>query len=184
MGRVELTREAILDSAATVLSANPRASLADIASEAKIGRATLHRHFSSRSELVLTLVRASIRAIDEACANIDYGGQAAIQSLRDTVEAIVPLGARYSFVAHQGEALDDDVIRAETARQLASARQLAEALKAEGSVGVDVPTAWVVATVDALIYAGWLEVHRGAVAANDVAELIIRTITQGLGPAA
>ncbi|TPV95095.1 MAG: TetR/AcrR family transcriptional regulator [Myxococcales bacterium FL481] len=182
MGRLEETREAILDSAAAVLAANPRASLSDIATAASIGRATLHRHFSSRNDLVITLARASIQAIDAACAHIDYHGQSAADSLRETIEAIVPLGARYSFLAYQGEVLEDEQVRAELTRQVESVRALVEALKLEGGVGLDVPTAWVVATIDALIYAGWLEVHRKSIAARDVAGLVLRTITAGLGP--
>ncbi len=165
------------------MSDNPRATLANVAEEAGVSRATLHRYFTSRDELIRMLALESIDAIDRACGEIDYYGQSASESLRQTLDAIVPLGAHYSFLALQGEAVahDPEVAR-NLKRQLSQTAELVEAAKAEGTFGADVPTAWIVATIDALIYASWSTVHQGTVAPRDVAKLMFRTLTSGLGP--
>lgn len=178
------TRASILDAAAEVLGKHPRASTADIASAAGIGRATLHRYYASRAALIQALAHESIAAIDEACAAIDYMGQSPTLSLRQTLEAIAPLGSRYAFLAYQGEAFEDPELVDALARQVSEMRELVEAVKAEGGFGPDVPTAWIVAAMDALIYAAWLEVRAGSLAPRDVAELVFRTLTSGLGPSA
>ena len=48
-------RDAILEAAADCLTANPNASLADIAQAAGIARITLYGHFASRSDLLTNL---------------------------------------------------------------------------------------------------------------------------------
>lgn len=182
-GRTEKTRQALLDAAAEVLSTTPRATLADIATAAGVGRATLHRHFSSRDDLILTLAREALEQTDQACADIDYHGQAASISLRETIEVIVPLGARYAFLAYQPiSSRDDSAVGRHLKRQEQQMRELVEAAHVEGMFAPEVPVAWIVATIDALLYAGWSAVQAGTVAPRDVTALILRTITRGLGP--
>ena len=48
------TKEEILTETAKVLTRNPNASLAELAQELGIGRTTLHRHFPTRSLILLT----------------------------------------------------------------------------------------------------------------------------------
>ena len=50
-------KEAIIDAAIDTLARNPGASLSEIASRAGVGRASLHRHFSSRGDLVAAITR-------------------------------------------------------------------------------------------------------------------------------
>ena len=175
-------RERILESAVAALVHNPRASMADVAAAAGIGRATLHRYFPSRADLVVALARRSIEEIDRACAQVPYYSQTATQSLHDTIEAVVPLGSRYAFLAAQGEALEDSGVLDEVARHRRETRQLMEAVVAEGAFGPEVPMAWLVASFDALIYGAWHAIHEGTLAPADAAPLVFRTLTRGLGP--
>lgn len=161
-----------------MLGKDPRATLADVAKGAGVGRATLHRYFASREELVSVLALESIQAIDEACAAIDYYGQSPTVSLRQTLEVTVPLGARYAFLAYQAT-FDEEVMR-ELSRQHDETRQLVEAVKSEGTFDAEIPTSWIVTTIDHLIYAGWSAVQAGT-PAPQVVDLMMRTLTRGLG---
>ncbi|MEM7152502.1 MAG: TetR/AcrR family transcriptional regulator [Myxococcota bacterium] len=179
--RSDRTRTALLDAAAEVLSRKPRATLADIATAAGVGRATLHRHFKSRDDLVQTLAKHALDQTDEACSHIDYYNQAASVSLRQTLEAIVPLGSRYAFLSYQNiSERDDGPIAAQLRRQGEQLRELVVAARDEGMFAPEVSVAWIVATIDALIYAAWNTVSDGSVAPNDVTDLIMRTLTRGL----
>jgi len=147
-----------------------------------VGRATLHRHFKSRDDLVDTLAHAALDATDAACADINYFGQSASVSLRETIEALVPLGATYAFLAYQPISEAQDTPLGERLRaQSEQMRVLVEAAQNDGMFSKDIPLAWLVTSIDALIYAGWDAVRRGDIAPNDVARLTLRTLERGLG---
>ena len=83
----ERNLRAIVDAAAQVLAARPRASMQEIAAAAGLHRATVHRHFATRDELV-EAVRE--HALDEFAAVI---GDPALQELEPT-EALEELTRR------------------------------------------------------------------------------------------
>jgi AcrR family transcriptional regulator len=171
-----------LEAAGEVLSRNPRATLADIAAEAGVGRATLHRHFKSRDDLVDTLAHHALDATEAACSSINYFGQPASRSLRQTIEALVPLGAKYAFLSYQpiSEA-QATPLGARLRSQNQQMRELIEAARGEGMFSKDIPVAWLSSSIDALIYAGWSSVRSGDIAPNDVSGLVLRTLERGLG---
>ncbi|NWF70773.1 MAG: helix-turn-helix transcriptional regulator [Chloroflexi bacterium] len=51
----DLRRSELLNAASQLLALKPTASLAEIAAYAQIGKATLHRYFASRQDLMLAL---------------------------------------------------------------------------------------------------------------------------------
>lgn len=160
---------------------NPRATLAEIATAAGVGRATLHRHFTSRDHLIDSLATHALDESDRACSDIDYYGQPASVSLRETIDAVVKLGGRYAFLAYQPVSDRDDTKIGERLRKQKSAmRELIEAARAEGMFAKDIPVAWLTVTVDALCYAGWEACSRGELAPNDISDLILRTLENGL----
>ncbi len=176
-----MTRQGLMNAAGAVLARNPGAAMADIAKEAGVGRATLYRHFPTREDLIRALVLESLHQIDEATQQIPVDRLSAAQVLAEIVEAIVPLGDRFRFLSSEPIVLNDPEIKAAYDRQLDELGDLIEAMKAEGSLDRAVPTAWVVAAIDALVYAAWHAVDDGAVARRDAAALTFRTIMQGLG---
>ena len=157
--------------------------MAEIAAKAGVGRATLYRHFPTREDLIRALALESLRQTDEATKQIPADRASAVQVLAEVFEAIVPLGDRFRFLSNEPAAFHDPEIKAAHDRQLDELAELVEAMKAEGSLDRAVPTAWVVATIDALVYAAWDTVDDGAVARRDAAKLAFRTIMRGLCPA-
>jgi TetR/AcrR family transcriptional regulator, mexCD-oprJ operon repressor len=105
-------RAALLDAAAEVLAEAPQASLAEAATRAGLGRATLYRHFDNRDAL-----RAAIR--DEALARASAALAGAALSDCDTREGIrraagvlVPLGMRFRILLTDGSHADSDFVAA------------------------------------------------------------------------
>ncbi len=170
----------ILDAAFAVLATNPAASMADIAIAAGIGRATLHRHFGTREVLFAALSRQAIREIDDATAHLDDCATA-LDALRELFEVIVPLGDRFHVLTFEPALLGDPELAVENQRQLDELRELVDALRQEGVVAPDVPAAWGVAAIDALIYAAWTAVQDGSIAKKDAPGLALRTVLSGLG---
>lgn len=86
---------AIVGAAAEALAANPRASMQDIADACGLHRATVHRHFASRDDL---LVAVRDHAFAEAAARRDAifaEGDEPMQALARYVAAMLEIGDRY-----------------------------------------------------------------------------------------
>ncbi|MEM7081012.1 MAG: helix-turn-helix domain-containing protein, partial [Pseudomonadota bacterium] len=133
------TPDAIAEAGFRVLSKNPGANVAEIAEQAGVTRATLHRYFSSRNTLIESLAGRAIQEMEEAvqlaCANVTSAGE----GLRLSMAALIPLGDRHGFLAH--EQFDhDDAIEAEFSRIQAETAAWIEAAKREGVFDAHVPT--------------------------------------------
>lgn len=172
------SRHAILNSAFDVLSQNLGASLADVAKQAGVGRATLHRHFASRDDLMVALAKQAMaelnEAVDAATANaLSYG-----EGLRLTLHAVLPLAHRQMFLAN--ETVDDPSLKALYAQDRAELTIAIDMAKNEGRLDQNVPTAWIATAFDHLVYAGWGMVIAGELTAKQAADLAWRTLTKGV----
>lgn len=90
-----MTREEILSAAQRRLNEEPTSSMADIAAAAGIGRATLHRHFSGREEL---LTEIGERSLDRWAQRLDAAGVEEVCSASDADrvrETLVTLLGQY-----------------------------------------------------------------------------------------
>ncbi|MEL7537043.1 MAG: helix-turn-helix domain-containing protein [Pseudomonadota bacterium] len=172
--------DAVLEAAFEILAEDPTASLADIAERAGVGRATLHRLFSGRDDLMHSLAQRAVREMDEAAERACEGVESHAEALRLTLVAIIPLGDRYGFLLR--EPLDDDPkISAEFERQLQEIRDAVNGAKEEGVFDAAVPTEWIVQAYDHLVYAGWEIIRDGHATHEQAANLAWRTLTKGLG---
>ncbi|MEM6453906.1 MAG: helix-turn-helix domain-containing protein [Acidobacteriota bacterium] len=176
------TRSTILTAAAAVLVKNPGATLAEIGSEAGVGRTTLHRYFPKRDDLLRALILASLRDIDDATADLADADQDAAARLLTVLEVLVPLGDRCHFLWLSPRAYEHEEAAAHYQRQLQQMEALADDLKREGWLGDDVPTRWFVAAMDSLIYTAWYDVENGYLAKREAPRLVHRTLLGQLGP--
>lgn len=166
------SRRAILDAACARFAANPGASLSEIALAAGVGRATLHRLFGDRRALLRELALDALRACDEATSSIDRRAKSAAAAMRMLIEAIVPLGDRFRVLAADVGVLHDPEVAAHEARQRRELERLIELVKQDGLIDATVPSSWIVASLEALVYAAWVEVRKGNIAARDAASLV------------
>ncbi len=173
-------REALLDAAASVLAQNPGASMSAVAEAAGAGRATLYRHFPTREALVRDLALEAIERTEAAVAPIIAQGLSSEETLLGMLEAIVPLGDRFHFLTT--ERIEDEEVAQEVQRQTREMEDFVEEAKRDGLFAAELPTAWIVAAIDALIWAAWDTVRKGTVAPRDAAKLTFRTLTRGLAP--
>ena len=174
------TRQAVLDAAIDTLAHNPGASLTEIASRAGVGRASLHRHFPSRGDLIAAASQQCMDEIDAATAEALEDAPTARERLSRMLEAVVPLGDRYHFL--MSEAVEDEGVRKRYADELAWLAQLVDDLRAEGVIAAEVPRSWAVVNIDAQIWIAWSEVAAGRLAPAHAADLALRTLLEGLGP--
>ncbi|MYF69085.1 MAG: TetR/AcrR family transcriptional regulator [Proteobacteria bacterium] len=172
------TLEAIVEAAIHLLNANAGATMSEIAAQAGVGRATLHRHFQTRKDLIRAI---GIRCIEEMNASVQIGqdaGKPAVDRLRSMFRAVIPLGDRYSFLSL--ESADDDSVRQGYKVQLRWVEALVEDLKKQREIDPDVPTRWVVAQIDQLVWTAWNGTSEGYLTPDEASELAVRTLIHGL----
>ncbi len=104
--------EQILAGATKVLKVDASASLQDIAASVGLHRATLHRHFRSREDLVAVLRQRSaertLRALDAAEASSEPTAVRIPAFVRQVIENALPAGV-WRFATYHGSGMDDYV---------------------------------------------------------------------------
>ncbi|MEO9573083.1 MAG: helix-turn-helix domain-containing protein [Tateyamaria sp.] len=174
-------RAVILNAAFDVFSQNPGASLAEVATQAGVGRATLHRYFAGRDDLMVALTLTAAQELDAAAEAAVAECTTYTEGLRFALAAILPLAALHMFLATEAASNDPRVIEVYAAQDRDLSSDI-EAAKAEGTFAEHVPTAWIVQAYNNLIYAGWAMVAAGDATPKQAADLAWRTLTEGLKP--
>lgn len=173
------TETAILDAAFATYAAKPTATLAEVAEAAGIGRATLHRHFKGREDLMTALALQAIRDIDAAFEEATRDAANYTEAMRLGLEAMVALADRQAFL--ETEPLDHvPEIVSEHARQNVELTQAMEEVRKEGGIAASIPTAWAVKTYEAMIYTAWSMVRDGEATPKQASALAWRTLSSGL----
>jgi len=153
----------ILDAAVDALASDPEASMAEIARRAGVVRATIYVHFPTRDALIDAVTR---RAIAEATATIKAAeperGDAADALNRVVVSAWRTLERYHALVAINTQ-LPQAELHARHRPVLAILEPLIERGQRDGSFRSDVPAAWHLSMVMALIHAASGELQAGRV---------------------
>lgn len=173
------SRDAIVEAAFQVFSRQPTATLADVAAHAGVGRATLHRHFTSRTDLMVALTHVALQELDAAVEAATADATSHGDGLRKALEAIIPLADRQGFLAQEPVEQDPEIAEALQARKVQTLAEI-DAAKAEGVFALDVPTVWIAEAYETLIYAAWAIVRSGEATPRQAADLAWRTLTHGL----
>ena len=180
MKKIKLTsRDAIIEAAFNTFNRMPGASLADVAENAGVGRATLHRHFSSRQELMVALAEIAQSELRTAVNTATSGAQSYSEALELSFSAIIPLAGRQWFLSH--EAIDDDhPVSTAYHQDIVDLHAAIDAAKAEGSIAADLPTKWIAATYENLIYAAWMMVREEELTPAQAMSMAWRSFMKGV----
>ena len=174
------TREAIIEAAFEVFAEKPGASLSDVADRAGVGRATLHRQFDGRQDLMRVLHRLANAEMDDAIAKATDAATSYTEGLKLALEAMVPLGNRQWFLSFQSVQFEDEPAR-DYAAGLKTLETAFEAAKLEGAFREDVPTHWLVQAYENLVFAAWTSVKQGDSTPKQAANLAWQTLIEGNG---
>ena len=174
------TEERILEGAVRALSENPNATVDEIAAEARVGRATVFRHFESRAGLLKALARRAISETDRVTRQATALACTATDALRLATRAVVGAGESYRFLEAAAELRDEPEIVGAYERQMSELADLVRASRREGFIRPDVPLAWAVASIDGLIWAACRAVGEGELGRVQAQDLVWDTIASGL----
>ncbi|MEO7058152.1 MAG: hypothetical protein ABI083_00385 [Lapillicoccus sp.] len=179
-GDPELAKHtALLDAAVSYLVAHPRASLAQIAAAAGIGRTTLFKLFATRDDLEHAV---AVRALAVCQAAVDEADddRAPDGGLRALVTALLPIGPQLNFIWRTPSLdVDDEVHRLYLSLDASLIAVLARARAA--GVLRDRPDWWLGQSLHALVYVAWESVQSGHLARLDAPDLVLDTMLTGVG---
>ncbi len=166
----------IVSAARHSLSANPEATIDDIAQAAGVGRMTLYGHFHSRAELVEAAMVDALRAGEETLSAIDLTGDA-----RHAVARL--LDSSWSLVAESIALLTaaQDTLPAGRIRELHAgpAQRVEELLRrgqAQGVFRTDLPITWLVSVVHHVLHGAAEEIRAERVTTEDAARMVVATV--------
>lgn len=174
-------RARILAAATKTWSADPSAPLETVASEAAVGRATLHRYFPARADLLRAAAIDGILTLDEALASAGLAEQAPADALRTMTDILVRFGDRLHFVLMAGDLIGDAAVAEVERRVDRRLHALLDRAVAAGTLRADVPKAWRFRVIEAIVYAAWTAVAEGELAGNDAPGLVYDAMMRGLG---
>ena len=172
-------RGAILDAAVDVLASDPSASLADVARRAGLGRATLYRHFPSREALRDAIRQEALARAEAVLAGAGLDDLTPREGVRRAAEALVPLGMRFRVLLAEGADVDPEFVAARD-RVLAPLLGLVGRVSAER--GGSVNPAWAGMVTTTLLVTAARAADAGVIAPEEAADLVARTLFEGLGP--
>lgn len=170
----------ILEAAARLLVVDRGASMERIAGAAGVGRTTLHRHFRNRDVLVRAIALDAMEECEAAIAKARPEEGSAREATERLFEALIPVGERYHFLLAEAQLEDDPELGSAEKRIDAPIRDLIERGKGDGTFRVDVPSAWVLQAMGALLFAAWEGVRDGQLAPRDTPGLVTETLLSGL----
>jgi AcrR family transcriptional regulator len=166
----------LLAAAAAVLARQPRATMAAIAAGAGISRATLHRAFPAREDLLRALALDAIAAAEQAVMAAARKRRGALDEL---FAALVPLGARFHFLVQEEWIDRDRRLRARQAALLARLDALLERGRAGGELRRDVPLEWQRRVLLEIVWAAWAAVAEGTLGHASAPRLARETFLDG-----
>lgn len=173
-------RAALLDAAADVLAVAPQASLAEVATRANLGRATLYRHFGSRDALLAAIREEALARASSALAGTELLDCGIREGIRRAVEALMPLGMRFRILLADGSDADTDflVARNETLAPLWAV--LAHGVE-NGELAPTANTAWPAAALAGLLMTAVRAGAAGIIDPTEAGDVVADTFLSGFG---
>jgi TetR/AcrR family transcriptional regulator, mexCD-oprJ operon repressor len=173
-------RAALLDAAADVLAVAPQASLADVATRAGLGRATLYRHFENRDALRAAIREEALARASAALSDADLADCDTREGIRRAVAVLVPLGMRFRILLIEGAGTDPDFVAARSEALAPLWAVLARGVET-GELSPTVDTAWLHLVLSGTLMTAARAAGAGLIDPADAGDLVADSFIDGFG---
>lgn len=170
----------IIDAAVDRLSLDPDASMADIARQAGVVRATIYVHFPARESLIAAVTDHAINDVAQVIASADPAGGEPTEALRRVVSATWKTLGRYHALVAINAQLPHDELHRQHGSALGALEPLIVRGQAAGAFRSDVPASWHLASLMALIHGASGELRAGRIDEDQVEDALIATVVGAL----
>ena len=151
-------------------------TMAEIAQEAGVGRATVYRYFPSRERLLQGLLEAAEKDAVQRLREAHLASVPFPEALARATRALVAVGSRILVVMREGgvphHPKERDELKSVIRRLLARGRR-------EGYLRADVPQRWTEAIYGRTLLAGLEHVHDTGAGVEDASALIVEQFLHG-----
>lgn len=175
--RVDARRnlQAIVTAAAKMLAEDPRVSMQEIAVAAGLHRATVHRHFPSRDDLVRAVLERAHDEADRALEQIlaEPSGSARDQLAR-SVDAMLEIGDRWRTYRFAGVTPEVQRRREAIGSPL---RELVAAAQAEGSIRTDLSADLATLALGGAVSAVLSRISAGGLSRADAGAFVLQVVS-------
>lgn len=180
------TRDTVLAAAQRLLTTDPAASMAQIATAAGVGRATVHRHFATREDLLREIGSRSLDAWEEILDEV--GVEAAVASpdadlirsaMEEMIGRFVADSEEFGIALTDSTVINDPALKARADALFTREVALYAAAQAAGILRSDVPARWLGHSVYGLLIAVRDALVAGDIARRDAIELVRSTFLDG-----
>lgn len=169
----------ILDEATKLLIEKPNASMNEIAENARIGIATLHRYVESREQLMVYLGLRAIEVVSETMQHITLDEEHCEDYIPQVIEALIPLGDKIYFLGHDATIHYHPDIAGADLKLRESVMHAVNLLQAKGFFRQDVDPNWIVDVLYSILFLTWQQVVSGHIARRSATSLVVDTFYNG-----
>jgi AcrR family transcriptional regulator len=172
----------ILDAALDTLASDPEASMAEVARQAGVVRATIYVHFPTRESLIDAVTE---RAISEVTRVVEAAepqrGEPADALARVVTAAWRALGRFHALVAVNTRLPQDELHRRHQPL-LSMLEPLIARGQRDGTFRPDVSATWHLSMLLALVHAASAQLRAGRMPADEVEAAVVATVVGALSP--
>lgn len=179
---VDRHRRALLAAAAEELSRNPESSMADVAQAANLTRATLYRHFSNRQTLLEAIQTEALTRAGQTLTDCRLEEGNAFEALKRVVSALSKHGMCFRIILIRAPE-HNAPFRTRREQILSPIIEVVRRGQAEGDIRTDLSPEWILTALKSLLMAAVRDAPATKQSDMDVAELIFRTLIDGISTA-
>lgn len=169
--------QAILAAAVEALASDPDASMAEIARQAGVVRATIYVHFPTRESLLDAVMEHAVADVAHAMTDAESQRGDPKEALERVLRATwKELGRFHSLLAINTGRLSVEELHRRHLPMTTLLVPLIERGQKQGVFRSDLPVSWHVAVIRAIVHTASAEVRSGRISEADVAPVMLTTV--------
>jgi AcrR family transcriptional regulator len=176
---------AILDGALEALASDPDSSMSEIARRAGVVRATIYVHFPTREALLDAVMEHAIDQVVDAMRGAEPQRGEPVEALERVLRATWrQLAQFHGLLALNTARLSAEELHRRHLPMLDQLQPLIERGEKQGDFRSDLPVAWHLAVIRAIVHTASAESQNGRIPESDAEAAMLSTVISAISPAA